>query len=239
VGGSRRFESVCAAVAGASYLAVGITHFLLPRDQIHFATGIRAGFFASVAAQPTAFTVHYWAFAVASLAAIGVVVSFRAKWPGHYSVSRDVISLLGVVGCVVNAVNFLLLLAESLQGAQAYATLDATSQALMVAQGLHTIDPFALFGFGLTGLWLLVSNAMIYSSRQLPRWLALAGLGGGIGFELVFVGKVLHVAEVIDAAAGVAIVVGPVWYFGVAINSWRQLAPPNKLDASGANVFRN
>lgn len=58
---------------GVLCLVAGVTHFLMPRDQLHLVTGPTSGLFLSFRARRTAFVLHYWAFSLASLLAIGLV----------------------------------------------------------------------------------------------------------------------------------------------------------------------
>ena len=55
-----RFGAISAFLCGALYLLVGVTHFLLPREQLRGATGVDAAFFESLASSSAVFTVHYW-----------------------------------------------------------------------------------------------------------------------------------------------------------------------------------
>jgi len=51
---------VFAFAAAFMFIAEGITHFLMPPEQIHLAHGITPAFFTSLAANPAAFHIHYW-----------------------------------------------------------------------------------------------------------------------------------------------------------------------------------
>lgn len=54
-----RLMEVLAGLTGIGYLIVAISHFLMPAEQLHFASGLDAEFFRSLAADPAMFKLHY------------------------------------------------------------------------------------------------------------------------------------------------------------------------------------
>lgn len=72
-----RITAIFAFVAAVAAATVGVSHFLMPRAQLHFATGVTPAFFESLAAGSGAFRIHYGAFVVAALASTAVVLGVR------------------------------------------------------------------------------------------------------------------------------------------------------------------
>jgi len=72
-----RITAIFAFVAAVAAATVGVSHFLMPRAQLHFATGVTPAFFESLAARSGPFRIHYGAFVVAALASTAVVLGVR------------------------------------------------------------------------------------------------------------------------------------------------------------------
>ena len=49
----------CAIIMGLAYIIAGITHFRMPREQLHMASGIKPAFFESLNRSSGAFKIHY------------------------------------------------------------------------------------------------------------------------------------------------------------------------------------
>ena len=63
-----------AIIMGMAYIVAGITHFLMPREQLHMASGIKPVFFESLKSSSTVFRIHYWAIIIGTLAGAAVVL---------------------------------------------------------------------------------------------------------------------------------------------------------------------
>ena len=70
-----------ALAMGVFSVLTGITHFLMPREQLHMASGIQPGFFESLRISSAAFTIHYWAV-IASALITTKTGSFHREWIG-------------------------------------------------------------------------------------------------------------------------------------------------------------
>lgn len=217
---SRWLFAACSISAGISYFVIGLTHFLLPREQLQFASGVTRAFFESLASNSTAFVVHYIAFVCASLLGVGIVVGVYGLLESKGFWLR-LTSVLGVVGFAVTALNFGFLMFQALGLASRFQGLDAAAQNAVLAIGLLSLDAYSLMGFGLVGLWFISVNRGLRQNGLLPRTLALLGAACGVLSESVFLGRVLHTKLLIDIAAAGAIVLIPVWFiwFGVSLLS--------------------
>jgi hypothetical protein len=138
--------------AALSYWLIGATHFLMPKAQIHFATGIKADFFNSLGSGSTAFQIHYWVFAVSSLLGMGVVIGLRNLLSSKPNLWLRLTEAFALIGLGVMAVDFVMMQNYALRLAKQWPSLDATAQAIISAAGLPQLDPEGLFGFGLVGL---------------------------------------------------------------------------------------
>ena len=98
-----RGVGVLAAVVAAGYLVVGVTHFLLPPQQLQGA----ASLFASLTSDSTAvFRLHYWAFSITSLLAMALVVSIRPE-RGEPGLFLQVARVWALLAFALSAVDFL------------------------------------------------------------------------------------------------------------------------------------
>jgi len=208
--------SCCAIVTGALYLASGLTHFLMPRAQLHLASGVSRAFFESLAARPGAFTVHYWAVVLTSLFAIGVIIGLNEMFGSGAGLWLKISGVWAIVGGAVTAVNFDLFRSHALEAARHFAGLDPAGQSALLATGVPTIDPTSFLGFGLPGVWFITINLAGNRRGLLPKALSALGVLGGALFELVFLGTIFHVRLLIDIAAGLGgVIVAPIWFISL------------------------
>jgi hypothetical protein len=213
------FFSLAAALC---YWLIGGTHFLMPKAQIHFATGVKTDFFGSLASESTAFQVHYWVFAVFSLFAIGVVLGLRNLLSSKLNAWLRLTEVFALIGFSVTAIDFVMMQSYALRLAGEWPSLDATARAILSASGLPHLDPEGFFGFGLAGLWFGTVNVSLFKANQIPKWLAILGLLGALVSELTFLGMVFHIARLVDLAVGLGgMIIGPIWFIGLGIRMIR------------------
>lgn len=209
--------AICAGVVGVSYCLVGLTHFLMPRENLLFAKGISRAFFESLTSGSTPFSIHYWAFICASLFGMGVVWGFSEMFRSENSALLKLSSVWGIIGLAVTALNFGFLHHQALATADRFASLDSSVQMTIVVMGFQNLDPYSLMGFGLVGIWSLTVNLFCYRRSLLPKALALVGCGGGMLYEMAFLGTLSHSESLIDFAAAGAIILGPVWFIWLGL----------------------
>lgn len=162
-----RIAAIFAFVAAGAVMTVGVSHFTMPRAQIHMATGVTPAFFESIAADSVSFRIHYWAFVVAMLAWTGVVMGCRRLIAAPRPLSYRVAEVWGLAGLFVAAIDFALMQSKALSVAASFGGLDASAKSAIVAAGLPRLDPTGLFSFGLVGVWLVSFSAAI--RRTLDR----------------------------------------------------------------------
>jgi len=207
---------ILAIGAAGSYLVAGLSHFLMPSDQLHFAKGLSAGFFASLRTTSFWFRVHYWSFVTASLCGMAFVYILSH----HLNLTSPVtqlVTLLAMAGFIVTAIDFAMMQAKALQLARVFHTFLPEVQQSIIVAGLPRLDQTGLFGFGFVGLWCAVANVIMLETGNYPTGLIILGLSGAGLFELGFIGSLLHVATLIDVAIGLGgVLVGPLWYVWTA-----------------------
>ena len=215
-----RITAIFAFVAAVAAATVGVSHFLMPRAQLHFATGVTPAFFESLAAGSGAFRIHYGAFVVAALASTGVVLGVRRLVAAPRPLSYGIAEVWGLVGLAVAAIDFALMQSKALSIAQAFGGLDAPAQSAVVAMGLPRLDPTGLFSFGLFGLFLATFSWT--ARRALGPVLPWLGMLGALLYWAGFVGTAAHRPILVDIGAGLGgVIVAPIWSAWLGITLWR------------------
>jgi hypothetical protein len=207
---------ILAIGAAGSYCAAGISHFLMPPDQIHFAKGLSAEFFTSLRVTSFWFRVHYWSFVTASLCGMAIVQVLSHQL-NLTSYAAQLMTLLATVGFVVTAIDFAMMQAKALQLAQGFSAFLPEVQQAAIAAELPRLDQTGLFGFGFVGLWLATVNVIMFQTGNYPAGLVILGfLSAGL-LELGFIGSLLHAARLIDVAIGIGgALAGPAWFVWIA-----------------------
>ncbi|MCP2619756.1 hypothetical protein NLC35_00705 [Candidatus Aminicenantes bacterium AC-334-K16] len=210
--------TIFALTAALAYLLVGISHFLMPPEQLHFAHGVTAEFFVSLSHEFLAFHFHYWAFILALLFTGGVFSLIQAEetWPRFYTIAR----LWAYLGLAVLTFDFARMHFQAIHWAAGFSSLSSPAKEVLLASGLDRLDPYGI-SFNLIGFFVITLNYLELRSRRLPRWIALLGLAGGLLLQLVLVGTVSHLSLLIDLAAGLGgIVIFPLWL--VSFGLWQR-----------------
>jgi hypothetical protein len=216
----RRVTAVFAFLAALAAATVGVSHFLMPDAQLHFATGVTDAFFESLVAGSGAFRMHYWSFVVATVALTGVVMGCRQLVAAPRSLLYRVAEVWALVGLSVTAIDFTLMQSKAVTMAAGFGHLDVGARSAVVAIGLPHLDPTGLFGFGLFGLWLAAFSWA--ARRALGSALAWVGVVGALLQEAVFLGALAHRPMLIDLGAGFGgAVIAPVWSVWLGIVLWR------------------
>jgi hypothetical protein len=209
------FFRCCAFSAAAGYLITGVTHILMPAEQIHFAKGISAQFFSSFSSGSLWFVIHYWAFVYASVSVLGVVLGLSSKLKLD-SMMQRLATVLASAGLIITAVDFAMMQAYALRMADKFSVLGPDAQAAIIASGLPHLDLTGLFGFGFVGFWSFIANMKITRDRELP--LGLFGIFGAFFYEAAFLGSLLHIPVLTDIGAAIGgILIAPAWFIWIAI----------------------
>ena len=215
-----RITAIFAFVAAVAAATVGVSHFMMPREQLHLATGVTQAFFESLAAGSGAFRIHYWSFVVASLAYTAVVVGCRQLVAPPRSLSYRIAEVWGLVGLTAAAIDFALMESKALSIAAAFGGLDIPARSAVVAMGLPRLDPTGLFSFGMLGLWL--ASFSWAARRALGPVLPWLGIFGALLYGAVFVGSLAHLPLLVDIGAGLGgVIVAPVWSVWLGTVLWR------------------
>jgi hypothetical protein len=109
---------------------IGGTHFLMPKAQIHFATGIKPDFFTSLASGSTAFRVHCWVYAVLAVFGMGVVLRLRSLLSSRPNLWLRLTEVFALIGLGVLAIDFIMMQNTALRLAREWPSLDTTARAL-------------------------------------------------------------------------------------------------------------
>jgi hypothetical protein len=206
-----RSTGVFAFLTALSYWAIGATHFLMPKAQLHFASGISAEFFTSLANTSEAFQIHYWSFAILSILLLAVILGLKNILRTEKSLWLRFTEALAIIGCAVTALNFILMKNYALRMANQFQTLDTSAQETILSIGLPHLDPEGLFGSCFLGLWLGTVILFLYKVNLIPAGMAILGLVGALLYELTFLGSLFHVPLLIDVSVGVGgVIIAPI-----------------------------
>jgi hypothetical protein len=207
----------CAVIIAVAYILVGITHFLMPREQLHMAGGVKATFFESLKRTSTAFRLHYWFFIIAALSGAALVTGLPATLGLQPSLILTMSQVGTVFGFLITALNFGFIQERALRVSRIWSGLSATAQESLQAEGLLNLDPTGLFCFGLPGIGLCIINTIAINAHSIPVWLGVVGCLGGISFLTVFGGMVFSVGVLVDIGAGIGgFIAAPIWGVGLA-----------------------
>jgi hypothetical protein len=215
-----RFGANSAFACGALYVLAGVTHFLLPRDQLRGAEGVDAAFFDSLAASSAIFEAHYWIMVLGCLFTLGVIPAFYVLLRDHQSGFTCWAALLGVVGAALTASDFALAAVESPRIAERFAASPPAAQSALLLQGVPHIDP-CFFGGGLLGVWWLAANAAALRAGRLPRTLGALGILEGLLSLSAFAGALGRSPLLVDLSMGLGgLLVAPVqsFWFGCILH---------------------
>ena len=215
---SARLGGTCSILVGLSYLAIGVTFFLLPPEQQPGSPLPPNQIFESVAAGSTLLVTYYWAFVTGSVFAIAAVPIIsdlvRGANPGWVRWT----STLALVGYAVLAIEYLVLQDQVPKFAAGYLRLDESARSALAVIGPLNLTNDAWAGFGTVGLWLAVVNGLAWRGGQWPKALAAIGLTVGIGNSLVIAGFMLDNSLLILITAGLGgVILGPIWFIWMGI----------------------
>ena len=215
---SARLGGISSILVGVSYLAIGVTFFLLPPEQQPGSLLPTDQIYASMAAHSTLLVTYYWAFVVAGVFAVAAVPAIsdrvRAANPGWVRWT----STLALIGYAVLAVEYLVLQDQVPKLAAGYLQLDESAQSALAVIGPLNLNNDAWAGFGTVGLWMAVVNWLALRGGQWPKALAVIGLVVGLGNSLVIAGFILEDPLLILITAGLGgVILGPIWFVWLGI----------------------
>lgn len=207
-----------AIAMGLSYIVAGVTHFLMPREQLHMASGIQPVFFESLKRSSAVFKIHYWAIIVGSLTGAAVVMGIGPALGVKQGIMLMILRIGAACGFFVTALSFGLMLKRAVRISHTWPSLSEHTQETIRKNGLPNLDPFGLFGFGLVGLWLIAFNVAAINAGALPDWHGIVGCVGGVLYISVFAGILFRIAFLVDISAALGcVVVAPLWSIVLAV----------------------
>jgi len=207
------FLSILCAILN---IVVGITHFLMPAAQLHFASGITSDFFLSLSENAIAFHFHYWCFVISSILTIGVIYIITDQL--NLSIFHRYTSILAIISLAVTAYDFARMHHQAMLLANKFIGADTTIKDLILIQGLDRIDAYGI-GFSLLGFYLIFLCYKTFDSKIWPRYISMIGLIAGILLQLVLVGTFTGVGRLIDLTSGLSgVVLIPLFFLGLGVH---------------------
>lgn len=207
-----KLGGTCSILVGVFY-ALGAIAYLLQPAELQAGADL-AQFWPALAQNPTMNTLLHWAFALVAVFAIAAVAAIsEIVRPANEGWVRWT-SGLAYLGYAAMAITNFRALAVYRTLAAAYVAGDASVQTGIGALGylLFDLDPQGWLGFGGVGLWFLVVNLLALRIDTWARTLAYVGIIGAILYWLMVAGAVLEISLLVAIAAGVGLIVGPIWF---------------------------
>jgi len=211
-----KLGGTCSILVGVSYALVGIAYLLQPAE---LQAGDLAQFWPTLAQNSTMNTLFHWASALVAVFAIAAVAAIsEAVRPANEGWVRWT-SGLAYLGYAVMATSHFRSLAVYRTVAAWYVASDASVQAGIGTLGylLFDLDPQGWLGFGGVGLWLLVVNLLALRRGIWPKTLAYVGIAFAILGWLVVAGIVLEIPLLLAIAAGLGLIVAPIWFIWMGL----------------------
>jgi hypothetical protein len=210
---------ISSLTVGILYLLVGVTHFLLPLDQLRGGRGINEAFFLSLADHSLVFSTHYWLVVLLSLFSIAVILAFFKIVSSTHKGIALWVAIIGIIGTALSIADFASVGVKAPRIAQQFSSYTASEKSAALITGLQHIDPCFL-SWGLLGIWSLVYNWLALRNKLLPKNICYVGIFGSCLYILVFVGSSFQKQLIVDIAVGIGgLIIAPIWYiwFGFAI----------------------
>lgn len=213
-----RLGALCGALAGLGYVVLAIIYFMLPHNQ-RPGGGYSEGVFLKTGPQGYQLLIcEMWAISLSAIFAIGAIIAVSEYMRRHNEGLVRYTSTLAIIGCSALAITYLLDQWHTPQLLEGYQHLDPSGKAVLDVIGTRHLDPQAIWGFGMVGIWFLVVNGLGLQKNAFPRWLGYVGLVVGVAYLCVTVGRITVTADFIKTAASLGGVVGPVWYVGMGLH---------------------
>lgn len=207
-----------ALAMGVFSIVAGITHFLMPREQLHMASGIQPSFFESLRISSVAFTIHYWAIIASTLAGAAVVIGIWSALGMQQGTILTILNVGAVCGFIVTSLSFGLMLKRAAHISSIWPDLSEQAKETIRTSGLPNLDPFGLFGFGLVGIWMIAFNMTAINSGTLHIWHGIVGCVGGLLYLSVLAGMLFRTAFLVDVSAALGcVVIAPIWSIALAV----------------------
>jgi Domain of unknown function (DUF4386) len=202
--------AACAMIVGVLTAAAGITYLFLPEAQRLQVPGDEL--LPSFAADGTVLRFELLQLGLLGIFGVGAVAALsrlvatdRAGWLRWAGT-------IATVGFAVTAVSQFLTIERLPRVADAFVSGDAATQTALAAVWKSTLDPYALFGFGGVGFWILVLSALGLRERNRLRPLWSLGIAVGILYALVPFGQLLEVPSLIVFTGAAGGILAAVWY---------------------------
>ncbi len=218
----QRFAAAAAIVVGLSSLLYGLIFlFIFPAEQ----KGAPPASLTSFAANPTPLLLLSVLLALGGLAATPAVVGIYHRLREGNEGFALWSCLLGISYGVLTALQAVYQYFLALTLSALYARNDPAIQAAAIVL-THAPSPVNTFGFSkffLSGLWLVVTGALMLRSAYFARALGYLALAAGIGVILLFIGQASNSLQLI-LATGVpgSAVIGPLFWLWVGYTLWRK-----------------
>jgi len=210
---------ISSIIVGILYILVGVTHFLLPLDQLRGGNGINEAFFLSLAEHSLIFSIHYWIVVVLSLFSISVILVFYKIISSTHTSIALWVTVIGIIGTALSIVDYASVGVKAPRIAQQFSSFTASEKSILLVMGLPHIDPCFL-SWALLGIWSLICSWLAIKNKLLPKTLCYIGILGSCLYILIFLGSVLQKQLIVDFGVGLGgLIIAPIWYiwFGLAI----------------------
>jgi hypothetical protein len=219
---------ISALAVGILFLMVGVTHFLLPLEQLRGGRGIDEAFFLSLAKHSLVFSLHYWLVVLLELFSIAVILAFFKVISSTHKGVALWVTVIGIIGTALSLVDFASVGVKAPRIAHQFSSYTANEKAAALIIGLPHVDPCFL-SWVLSGIWFLVCNWLALRNKLLPRYLCYVGILGSCLSILIFLGSTIQKQRIVDIGVGMGgLIIAPIWYI------WFAFAIRNSFDSTNS-----
>lgn len=205
-----RIGGACAILVGLLTAMAGITYLFLPEAQRLQVRG--AELLPSFAEGGDVLRLELLELGLLGIFGLGAVAAVSRLVPTDGEGWLRWASTIATVGFAVTAVGHFIAIERLPRVASAFVAGDEATRAALDAVWKSTLDPYALFGFGGVGFWVLVLSLLGLRQRAGPRALWSLGIAVGILYGLVPLGQFLESSGLILFTGVVGGILAVAWY---------------------------
>lgn len=164
------------------------------------------------------------ALGLASLFLVAVVIGYYRLLEKENKEWVSIGSLFAIISGIVVAINAFTIIGSTSHLINLYQSGEEVVKKVIEMMPEVVVDQKGFLGFGLTGLWMLITNVVGMKAKAISKVLGCIGLLGGLFYIIVVAGFVLGKATLVAIGAGLGCgLIFPIWFIWSGINFIRRV----------------